>query len=119
MTNNENEIISNSSDQVGLTTVDDVTLAFMVNTAQYEKYLKKNNLAYDIPLAPNEPIQATGSNIAGAVDNDKAIDNVSSGENFHALSLTKNTDQRIDYKNKDSETKTFSIADETPVSLFL
>ena len=50
MTNNENEIISNSSDQVGLTTVDDVTLAFMVNTAQYEKYLKKNNLAYDFAL---------------------------------------------------------------------
>lgn len=47
MTNNEHEIISNSSEQVGLTTVDDVTLAFMVNTAQYEKYLKKNNLAYD------------------------------------------------------------------------
>ena len=47
MTNNENEIISNSSDQVGLTTVDDVTLAFMVNTAQYEKYLKKNHLDYD------------------------------------------------------------------------
>lgn len=30
-----------------LNTVDDVTLAFMVNTAQYEKYLKKNNIEYD------------------------------------------------------------------------
>ena len=48
MTNNEDEIISNSiTDQVGLTTVDDVTLAFMVNTTQYEKYLKKNNLDHD------------------------------------------------------------------------
>lgn len=48
MTSNQNEIVSNSiSNFGGLTTVDDVTLAFMVNTAQYEKYLKKNNLAYD------------------------------------------------------------------------
>lgn len=51
ITNNQDEIISNSSDQVlGLTTVDDVTLAFMVNTAQYEKYLKKNKLDYDSGL---------------------------------------------------------------------
>lgn len=49
--NNQDEIVSDSSDQVvGLTTVDDVTLAFMVNTAQYEKYLKKNNLSYDSSL---------------------------------------------------------------------
>jgi hypothetical protein len=32
---------------VRLNTVDDVTLAFMVNTVQYEKYLKKNHLDFD------------------------------------------------------------------------
>lgn len=47
MTSNQHEIILNSSEKVGLTTVDDMTLAFMVNTAQYEKYLKKNHLSYD------------------------------------------------------------------------
>ena len=31
----------------GLNTVDDVTLEFMVNTLQYEKYLKKNNIDHN------------------------------------------------------------------------
>jgi hypothetical protein len=31
----------------GLNTIDDVTLAYMVNTSQYEKYLKKNHMDYD------------------------------------------------------------------------
>jgi hypothetical protein len=31
----------------GLNTIDDVTLAYMVNTTQYEKYLKKNHMDYD------------------------------------------------------------------------
>jgi hypothetical protein len=30
-----------------LSTIDDVTLEFMVNTAQYEKYLRKNNIEFD------------------------------------------------------------------------
>lgn len=33
--------------QNSLNTVDDVTLAYMVNASQYEKYLKKNHLDYD------------------------------------------------------------------------
>ena len=37
----------NKNNPIGLNTVDDVTLAYMVNTAQYEKYLKKNHLDYD------------------------------------------------------------------------
>jgi len=32
---------------IKLNTIDDVTLAFMVNTAQYEKYLKKNHIDFD------------------------------------------------------------------------
>jgi hypothetical protein len=35
------------SDGIKLSTIDDVTLAFMVNTAQYEKYLRKNNIEFD------------------------------------------------------------------------
>ena len=31
----------------GLNTIDDVTLEYMVNTTQYEKYLKKNHMDYD------------------------------------------------------------------------
>ena len=33
--------------QNSLNTVDDVTLAYMVNASQYEKYLKKNHMDYD------------------------------------------------------------------------
>jgi hypothetical protein len=78
MTNNEHEIISNSSDQVGLTTVDDVTLSFMVNTAQYEKYLKKNNLAYDsllkrdIRFYRKRIISLTKDLFKNQVENDKS-----------------------------------------------
>ena len=32
---------------IKLNTIDDVTLEFMVNTAQYEKYLKKNHINFD------------------------------------------------------------------------
>jgi hypothetical protein len=47
MTSNDVESFSNSNGPSGLNTVDDVTLAYMVNTTQYEKYLKKNNMDYD------------------------------------------------------------------------
>lgn len=50
MTSNdvESAVVSNTSNgPSGLNTIDDVTLAFMVNTSQYEKYLKKNNMDYD------------------------------------------------------------------------
>lgn len=41
-------VVSNAGNgPSGLNMVDDVTLAFMVNTSQYEKYLKKNNMDYD------------------------------------------------------------------------
>ena len=48
MTSNDVEpcLISKSGPS-GLNTVDDVTLAYMVNTSQYEKYLKKNHIGYD------------------------------------------------------------------------
>jgi hypothetical protein len=43
--------IESSFNKNGSTTslnmIDDVTLAYMVNTTQYEKYLKKNNMDYD------------------------------------------------------------------------
>ena len=32
---------------IKLNTIDDVTLEFMVNTAQYEKYLRKNHIDFD------------------------------------------------------------------------
>ena len=41
------ESFSSTVGPSGLNTVDDVTLAYMVNTSQYEKYLKKNHLDYD------------------------------------------------------------------------
>lgn len=41
-----NDAIHNVN-QSGLTTIDHVTLAYMVNTSQYEKYLKKNHMDYD------------------------------------------------------------------------
>ena len=47
MTSNDVEPCLSKSGPSGLNTVDDVTLAYMVNTAQYEKYLKKNRLDYD------------------------------------------------------------------------
>ena len=36
-----------TNDGIKLSTIDDVTLEFMVNTAQYEKYLRKNNIDFD------------------------------------------------------------------------
>ena len=42
-----NNHVDSSLNKSGLNTVDDVTLAYMVNTTQYEKYLKKNNIEYD------------------------------------------------------------------------
>jgi hypothetical protein len=47
MTSNDVEPCLSKSGPSGLNTVDDVTLAYMVNTSQYEKYLKKNNMDYD------------------------------------------------------------------------
>ena len=51
MTNSSNININNHVDsslnKSGLNTIDDVTLAYMVNTSQYEKYLRKNNIEYD------------------------------------------------------------------------
>ena len=47
MAGNDAELSFNKNNPIGLNTIDDVTLAFMVNTAQYEKYLKKNHLDYD------------------------------------------------------------------------
>ena len=47
MTSNDVESFSNSNGPSCLNTIDDVTLAYMVNTTQYEKYLKKNNMDYD------------------------------------------------------------------------
>ena len=38
---------SGPSGPSSLNMIDDVTLAFMVNTVQYEKYLKKNHIDYD------------------------------------------------------------------------
>ena len=32
---------------ISLNSVDDATLEYMVNVAQYEKYLRKNNIDYD------------------------------------------------------------------------
>jgi hypothetical protein len=47
MTSNDVEPCLSKSGPSGLNTIDDVTLAYMVNTSQYEKYLKKNNMDYD------------------------------------------------------------------------
>jgi hypothetical protein len=47
MTSNDVEPCLSKSGPSGLNTVDDVTLAYMVNTSQYEKYLKKNHMDYD------------------------------------------------------------------------
>jgi hypothetical protein len=47
MTSNDVESFSNSNGPSSLNTIDDVTLAYMVNTSQYEKYLKKNHMDYD------------------------------------------------------------------------
>ena len=41
---------NNVQTQSGLNMIDDVTLAYMVNTSQYEKYLKKNHIDYDFRL---------------------------------------------------------------------
>lgn len=43
----EKEKETNDGIKLKLSTIDDVTLAFMVNTAQYEKYLRKNNIEFD------------------------------------------------------------------------
>jgi len=43
---NTNDLKKNGPD-IKLNTIDDVTLAFMVNTAQYEKYLRKNHIDFD------------------------------------------------------------------------
>lgn len=46
--NDNNNIVESKSNQSGLlNTIDDVTLEFMVNTLQYEKYLKKNNIDHN------------------------------------------------------------------------
>jgi hypothetical protein len=51
MTSNDVESSFNKNGSTtGLNTIDNVTLAYMVNTSQYEKYLKKNNMDYDSVL---------------------------------------------------------------------
>lgn len=47
MTSNDVEPQSSKSGPSGLNILDDMTLAYMVNTTQYEKYLKKNHIDYD------------------------------------------------------------------------
>ena len=49
MTSSNVEPSSSKSDPgpIGLNAVDDMTLAYMVNASQYEKYLKKNHIDYD------------------------------------------------------------------------
>jgi hypothetical protein len=47
MTSNHVEPCSSKSGPGGLNMLDDMTLAYMVNTSQYEKYLKKNHIDYD------------------------------------------------------------------------
>ena len=50
MTSNHVEPCSSKSGPSGLNMLDDMTLAYMVNTTQYEKYLKKNHIDYDSAL---------------------------------------------------------------------
>ena len=52
MNNEHSNILINQKEKencagIKLNTVDDVTLEFMVNTAQYEKYLRKNHIDFD------------------------------------------------------------------------
>jgi len=47
MTSNDVEPCLSKSGPSGLNMLDDMTLAYMVNTTQYEKYLKKNHIDYD------------------------------------------------------------------------
>jgi hypothetical protein len=47
MTSNDVEPQLSKSGPRGLNMLDDMTLAYMVNTSQYEKYLKKNHIDYD------------------------------------------------------------------------
>lgn len=47
MTNKDVELMLSTSYPVGLNMIDGVTLAYMVNTTQYEKYLKKNHINGD------------------------------------------------------------------------
>jgi hypothetical protein len=47
MASNDVEPQSSKSGPSGLNMLDDMTLAYMVNTSQYEKYLKKNHIDYD------------------------------------------------------------------------
>ena len=44
MTSKDVELFSNITCPLGLNMIDGVTLAYMVNTSQYEKYLKKNHI---------------------------------------------------------------------------
>ncbi len=48
MTSNDDiDPCCNKNGSTGLNTIDGMTLAYMVNTSQYDKYLKKNNMDYD------------------------------------------------------------------------
>jgi hypothetical protein len=47
MTSKDVELFSNINCPLGLNMIDGVTLAYMVNTSQYEKYLKKNHIDDD------------------------------------------------------------------------
>lgn len=44
---NDIESLSSKNFPSGLNMIDDVTLTYMVNTSQYEKYVKKNNIDFD------------------------------------------------------------------------
>ena len=46
-TSKDVELFSNITCPLGLNMIDGVTLAYMVNTSQYEKYLKKNHIDDD------------------------------------------------------------------------
>ena len=82
MTNSSNITINNHVDsslnKSGLNTIDDVTLAYMVNTLQYEKYLKKNNIEYDsgfkrdIRFYRKRIISLTKDLFKNQVENDKS-----------------------------------------------
>ena len=82
MTNSSNITINNHVDsslnKSGLNIMDDVTLAYMVNTLQYEKYLKKNNIEYDsgfkrdIRFYRKRIISLTKDLFKNQVENDKS-----------------------------------------------
>lgn len=79
MTSNDvGSSISRTGGPSSLNMLDDVTLAYMVNTLQYEKYLKKNNIEYDsgfkrdIRFYRKRIISLTKDLFKNQVENDKS-----------------------------------------------